>query len=189
MKKKILSVIVSLALAIGFCGVVNAEETISAANYIDLNRVEQLYYDENGNMVVVFRDDLITAMMDNESVTCSEVCDLINPWLKASDTETVYTSTLGPENDARELWAQNSVNNTAIEEMWIQCDAYYTTGTHIATVVEESDPRYTYQIMTAKVKVPDSPFDSFRVGSGLSDHVYRDSRFQPVTHHLTWNVY
>ena len=52
----------------------------------------------------------------------------------------------------------------------------------------QSPSGFQCQVLTASVKVPSSPYDSFRVGSGYSSHQYRDSRYKPVDHFLKWNL-
>lgn len=54
-------------------------------------RVERLYCDEDGNMVVVFREDLNTIMRNTEEVSCSEVCKYINPTDSDKSTTTNLT--------------------------------------------------------------------------------------------------
>ncbi len=225
--RKILSIVTSLILTMSFCNVVIAgdENSLSVAGLLNDERVEQLYYDEsgsvvvvfkgdpiltmeegndaslsdfntdkrieqryydeNGNLVVVFREDLPTTMRKLEEVQCSEAFQYVNP--STSDKEITCTSSLGPVT-TEELWAQDSVQGTSIEKMWVQCMGYYESGAYIDTARAFSDPRYTYLDLTVKVKVPETPFGSARVGKGISDHSYEDSRFITVRHHLTWNV-
>lgn len=186
MKKKILSIILCANLVMNNSLVVFAQEAPISSTYLNNENVEALYYDENGEMNVIMRDEKMVSLKETDSVSQSEICESINPLMRSATP--TYKSTLGPYDDSRELWAKNEVDNDAIESMWILCSAYYSDGGHIDDTIEESAPNCTYQIMTAIVRVPVTPFDSARVGSGYSIHQYRDSRYKPVDHNLRWNM-
>lgn len=186
MKKRMLTVILILTIVMNIPGVASAKELQSASYYLNNENVEAIYYDENGEMIVIMRESPVFSTMETERAVQSEMCESINPMMRASDS--IYKSTLGPLNDCRELQARSEVNNDAIDSMWVSCTGFYTTGNEIAQVIEQSPSDVQCQVLTASVKVPTSPFDSFRVGSGYSSHQYRDSRYKPVDHFLKWNL-
>ena len=186
MKKRMLTVILILTIVMNIPGVVFAKELQSPSYYLNNENVEAIYYDENGEMIVIMRESPVVSAMETECTVQSEMCESINPMTRASDS--IYKSTLGPINDSRELQARSEVNNDAIDLMWVSCTGFYTTGNEIGQDIKQSPSGFQCQVLTASVKVPSSPYDSFRVGSGYSIHQYRDSRYKPVDHFLKWNL-
>lgn len=185
MKKKLLTIMMILVMGLNTTIGVSAKEIDLSSNFISDPNIEAIYYDQNGNIIVIKRDIPVDNISKNK-IEQSQLSESLNPMSRASNP--TYSSSLTPLNDRRELQARCEVKGGAIDSIWVSCTAFYPTGSQIGQSIEQSPAGYSCIVLSATVKVPSSPFDSLRVGSGYSLHQYEDSRYERVDHYLKYNM-